>query len=111
MPKHKLPPWLQPKPKQRTVKIGVTWYAEDQWSLVKAAAADPERFEETYADWVAMAEESMTNMLTAGIVTDRVPIVASELLAWCLVHGKENNAAARAEYVSQSQFRAHERDA
>ena len=111
MAKHKLPPWLEPKPQSRAVKIGVTWYTEDQWRLVKAAATDADRFEETYADWVAMAEESTKDMLAAGIVTERVPINASELLAWCLALGKQNNAAARAQFVSQVQARSDERDA
>ena len=111
MAKHKLPPWLRPKSQDKTVKVGVTWYTEEQWRLVKAAARDPERFEETYAEWIAMAEESTKNMLASGIVTQRVLIVASELLAWCLAHGKENNAAARAEFVSQAKFGRDESDA
>jgi len=111
MAKHNLPPWLRPKPKQRMVKVGVTWYTEDQWHLVKAAATDAERFEATYADWTAMVEESTKNMLAAGIVTERVPVIASELLAWCLAHGKENNASARAEFISQVQAQRGERDA
>jgi hypothetical protein len=111
MAKHKLPPWLRPKPRPRSVNVGVTWYTEDQWHLVRAASTDAERFEETYADWIAMAEESTTNMLAVGIVAERVPVVAVELLAWCLAHGKENNAAARSEFVSQVLSRRHERDA
>ena len=111
MAKHKLPPWLQPKPQHRAVKVGVTWYTEDEWQLVRAAATDAERFEGTYAEWVAMAEESTKNMLAAGIVTERVPITASELLAWCIAHGKQNNASARAQFVSHVQSQRHERDA
>ena len=111
MAKHKLPPWLQPKPQHRAVKVGVTWYTEDEWHLVRTAATDAERFEETYAEWVAMAEESTKNMLAAGIVTERVPITASELLAWCIAHGKQNNASARAQFVSHVQSQRHERDA
>ena len=111
MATHKLPPWLKPKTPRRAVIVGVAWYTEDQWQLVKAAATDSERFEDTYADWVAMAEDSFKNMLTAGIVTKRVPVVASELFAWCLAHGKENNAAARAQFVSHVQASHDERDA
>jgi hypothetical protein len=111
MPKHKFPLSLRPRQEQRSLKIGVSWYSEDQWQLIKASATDAERFEETYADWVAMAEESMKNMLAAGIVAERVPVIASELLAWCLAHGKKNNASARAEFVSQLQSRRQERDA
>jgi hypothetical protein len=111
MAKHKLPPWLRPKAPQRAVQVGVTWYTEDQWHLVKAAATDPERFEDTYADWVAMAEEATKDMLGVGIVTERVPIMASDLLAWCLAHGKQNDASARAEFVSQLQSQRSERAA
>jgi hypothetical protein len=50
-------------------------------------------------------------MLASGIVTERVPVIASDLLAWCLAHGKENNAAARAQFVSERLSRRHERDA
>ncbi len=110
MAKHKLPPWLRPKT-QRQVVVGVTWYTEDEWHLVKGAADDPERFEQTYADWLAMAEESSKSMLAAGIVARPITIVASELLAWCLAHGKPNNATSRAEYVSHVQAERHERDA
>lgn len=85
------------------VQVGVTWYAEDQWQLVKASATDPERFEDTYADWVAMAEDSIRRMRAAGIAAERVPIIASELLAWCLAHGKVNDASARAKFVSEVQ--------
>ena len=38
MATHKLPPWLQPKPQHRAVKVGVTWYTDDEWGKVKAAA-------------------------------------------------------------------------
>ena len=101
MARHRHSPRLRRKMQQRTITVGVTWYSEDQWSLVRAAATDPERFEETYAEWVAMAEEAMQNLVAAGVVAERVHIVASDLLAWCLAHGKKNDAAARAEYVSQ----------
>jgi len=111
MAKHKLPPWLRPKLQRRAVKVGVTWYTEDQWRLIRAASTDAERFEETYAEWVAMLEETTKNMLAAGIVTERIPVIASELLAWCLAHGKENNAAARSQFVSEQLSRRHERDA
>ena len=101
MAKRKRPPWQRPKQQTRQVQIGVTWYTADQWRLVKAASADADRFEETYEDWVAMAEEATKNMLSTGIITERVYVIASELLAWCLAHGKANDAASRSEFVSQ----------
>ena len=72
MAKRNLPPRLRQKPQTHPMKIGVTWYTGEQWRLVKAASADADKFEETYEDWVAMAEEATKNMLATGIVTERV---------------------------------------
>jgi len=93
------------------MQIGVSWYTADEWRLVKATSTDADRFEETYEDWVAMAEEATKNMLGAGITTERVHVVASELLAWCLANGKSNDAASRSEYVSHVLSRRSESDA
>lgn len=77
------------------------WYSESEWALVKASATDPERFEATYDDWARMAEETLPNFLAAGIVAKKEYINANELLAWCLARGKQNDASARAEFVSE----------
>ena len=108
MSKHKLPPWLKPKTAPREIDVGVGWYTESDWALVKAAATDPERFESTYEVWVQMAEESLLNFLAAGIVARKEYINANELLAWCLAHGKKNNAGARAQFVSERGAKRHE---
>ena len=108
MPKHQLPPWLKPKTVPRQLEVGVGWYTETEWALVKAAATDPERFESTYEEWVQMAEESLLKFLAAGIVAKKAYINANELLAWCLAHGKKNNAGARAQFVSEKGSKLHE---
>jgi len=100
-PKNKLPPWLKPKAPARDVQVGVGWYTAEEWQKVKASAKDPERFEETFEECVAMAEESLTQFRANGINAEKSYVVASELLAWCLAKNKSNDAASRAEFVSQ----------
>ncbi|NRF72453.1 hypothetical protein HLB44_36440 [Aquincola sp. S2] len=107
MAKHKLPPWLRSKEKSQSVSVGVSWYTEEEWQKVKAAATDADLFEATYSEWVAMVEESIKNMLVAGIIAEKVPIRADELLAWCLAHGKNNEAASRAQFVSEMGAKGH----
>jgi hypothetical protein len=91
----------RPRKKKKLPVAGVTWYTEDNWSRVKAAAADAERFEATYADWNAMAVEALVELKTRGIDAVRIFIAADELLSWCLVHDKPNSAASRAEFVAE----------
>jgi hypothetical protein len=86
---------------QPAVQVSVGWYTEQEWAKVRAAALDPELFEATYAQWVEMAEQSLSQMRARGINGARLSVSADELLAWCLAHGKPNNSASRAEFVSQ----------
>lgn len=80
---------------------GVAWYSEDQWALVKASAADAERFENSYSEWVTMAEDALRNIQAAGLKPVRVLLTASELSAWCIARGKPNDAGARAQFASE----------
>lgn len=107
-PKNKLPPWLRPKSPPKTLQVGVGWYTETEWARVKAAAVDTERFEETYAEWVQMAEQALVELQATGIVAERSYIKANELLAWCLAHNKPNDGASRAEFVAEQERKSHE---
>jgi hypothetical protein len=92
---------LRAKEVQRNaVVVGFAWYTEKQWARVKASAVDPERFEATYPEWVEMAEDALIKFQRRIASPVKVYIVASELEAWCLVHGKPNDASARAAFVT-----------
>ena len=107
MSSHKPPPWLRQKSPPRQVDVGVGWYTKSEWALAKAAATDPERFESTYEEWVQMAEESLLKFLAAGIVANKAYINTNELLAWCVAHGRKNDATARAQFVSEKGAKRH----
>jgi len=81
--------------------VGVTWYTEESWVRVKASASDPERFEATYAEWTAMALKSLANFRKAGVNAVKFMVNPDELLPWCMLNNKPNNATSRAEFVSE----------
>lgn len=91
---------LRAKKRNRAVMVGVTWYNEESWAQVKAAAADPELFEETFAEWESMAVSALREFLRSGVQAIKCPINPEEYLAWCALNNKLNNAEARAEFVS-----------
>lgn len=99
--KNRLPPWLQPKGALSSVRVAVNWYTPEEWALMKASATDPDLFEPTFKEWEAMAEEALAEVRAQGLDVRKCMINANEFLAWCLAHGKENNAASRAEYSSR----------
>ncbi|MEP7298356.1 MAG: hypothetical protein ABI702_19400 [Burkholderiales bacterium] len=90
------------------MQVGVGWYTKSEWAKVKAAAVDTERFEETYAEWIQMAELALVELQATGVFAERSYIKATELLAWCLAHNKPNDGASRAEFVSEQERKNQE---
>ena len=99
-PRHKLPPWLRPRAAAPGLIVGLAWYTEEEWLKVRSAAADPDRFEETYNEWLQLADEALLKLRAENISARRSFIKAEDLLAWCIAHNKRNDAAARAEFVA-----------
>ena len=52
---------------------GVAWFDREQWQRLREVAADPERLEESYEAWVAMAERAIRRLEAAGMLIERVP--------------------------------------
>jgi hypothetical protein len=55
-----------------------------------------------------MAEQALIDLRKAGIVAERCLVKADELREWCLAKGVENDAGARARFVSE-QLRSRNR--
>ena len=98
----------QKKKERKAIITGVCWYTESQWARLKEIAADPERFESTFADWTAMAEAQLLPLQKAGIFPVKVLIDPDEFSAWCKERSRRNDASARAAYVSTRMRLAHE---
>lgn len=88
--------------KKTKLIAGIAWYTEFEWARVKATAIDPERFENSYAEWLEMAEEALGDIEDSGTATEKFLIHADKLHVWCMAQGVENEADSRARYVSEN---------
>jgi hypothetical protein len=95
--------WKERRPAKRKAALtfGATWYTEENWMRVKAEAADPEQFGDTFAEWAAAAGRSITEFRQTGVNVVKVHIDADELFAWCLAANKPNKAQSRAQFVKE----------
>ena len=101
MRKSTLPQRLRAKKRTQTMLAGMTWYTAETWAEVKASASDPERFEKSFPQWEAMAVSAIRELQRAGVRAVKFQIVPEEFFAWCKQHSKPNEAASRAEFVSE----------
>jgi alpha-beta hydrolase superfamily lysophospholipase len=91
---------LRAKKQSPRPALGLAWYDEANWAMVKATALDPHRFENSFAEWLAMATQTLDHLKRSGADATPVHIVAAELIAWCRACRRQNDAAARAAYVA-----------
>lgn len=99
---------LRAKKRNRAIMVGVTWYTKETWIQVKASAADPEGFEESFQEWEAMAIAALREFLRSGVRAVKFHIIPEEFVAWCALNIRVNNAEARAEFVSEKLQAAHD---
>jgi hypothetical protein len=99
---------LKAKTRSQTMIIGLTWYTEETWALVKATATDPECFEDSFEKWKAAAIAARREFQRSGVRALECLIVPEELSAWCARHGQKNDSTARAEFVSEKLTEAYQ---
>jgi hypothetical protein len=85
----------------REVSIGIAWYRPEQWSLLRALAADLEVLEHTHAEWLAGVTKTMEDLRKRGIIAKKVDVDVQELAAWCQSHERDLDGDARATYVTE----------
>lgn len=88
------------EPEVKTV-MGCAWYRAEQWDRLREVAVDRDNLEETHAEWVANAEETLRGMRKAGMLVDKVEVDVEELLAWCKARQLDVDGGARAKYAGE----------
>jgi hypothetical protein len=80
---------------------GVAWYRPGQWARLLEVSVDRDSLEETYEEWLSLAEKAMFDIKRTGISPRKVDIDIEELVLWCQAQKRPVNAAARAEFAQK----------
>jgi hypothetical protein len=86
-------------PSKGRLITGVVWYTPKEWARVKAIAADPENFEDSYEAWAVKVAEGMGNISRKFGEVRPMNVTAEELLDWCRAHGRKVDSQSRVEYM------------
>ena len=83
--------------------IGVGWYSEDEWTMLKLLADDREALNPTYEQWRVGAEQKFLELKkTSGLRAVKVPVDVEVLRQWCRDHGCRLDAQARARFLAEA---------
>jgi len=87
--------------KRKDIRIGIAWYREDQWQLLRSTASDSESIEDTYQEWMQIAGESIEKLKKHGLDPVKVDFDVHEFNGWCNTHKRNPNAESRSEYAAE----------
>jgi hypothetical protein len=82
------------------VVAGIAWFRPDQWQHLRSLAVDADELEETYEEWVAIAEKAIRDLARQGIFARKVDVDVNELQIWCSEQKRPLDSSARAQYAA-----------
>ena len=86
--------------KQKMV-VGFAWYRPAQWQRVRDTSSDADDLEDTYEEWLRLAEQKLTELKAGGLRVEKVDVDSEQLILWCNERGLEMNAQARSRYTAE----------
>lgn len=81
--------------------VAVVGYTAETWEQVKATAADPHCFDDSFKKWHEGAVAARREFLRSGVKAIECQLIPEEFAAWCAANEQENNSVARAEFVAE----------
>ena len=81
--------------------VAIVWYRAEQWQRVRDIAADSEEFEDSYGEWLQLAEEKAKELQRRGLRVEKIDLDSEKLILWCNERGLENDAKARSLYAAE----------
>src|SRR2546421_6551899 len=80
--------------------LAVASYTPDQWSILKDTAADREKLNDTYEEWLEGVTQRCEELQAGGCEIRRVDVDMSELAQWCRSRGVPLDGKSRAEFAA-----------
>jgi hypothetical protein len=79
---------------------GIAWYRRDQWARLRELAADADRLEEEFEDWLVGAQKTIVQLTATGLRVRRVDVDLDDPVRWCRHEGRPLDSAARAAFAA-----------
>jgi len=83
------------------IAAGVAWYRREQWPRLLEVAEDADELEDTYEEWLQIANRRFDEFNVPGVLLKKVDVDVEEVITWCIEHGRSVNASARSEFVAE----------
>jgi hypothetical protein len=87
--------------------VGIAWYREDDYLLLRTMFQDGDVLPARFADWLAKARTLEQRILNNGQAVEHVYIDPVSFPLWCESHGLAMNAMARTRFADDAVAQRH----
>ena len=91
--------------------LGIAWYSQDQWELLRKVVSDPGNLEDTYEEQLSNAEKALRNYAKPGTTIRRVHIDVEELVDWCSSKNLSVDGESRSRFAAEKVYKQIEKNA
>ena len=91
----------EPNESKQELVVGFAWYRPAQGQRVRDISSDADALEDTYEEWLRLAEQKLTELKAGGLRVEKVDVDSEQLILWCNERGLEMNAQARSRYAAE----------
>src|SRR6266496_921897 len=84
---------------QKEMVIGFAWYRPSQWQRLRDISSDAHELEDTYEEWLQIAEQQVTEMEPRVARVEKIDVDIECLVLWCNELGVDLDAEARSRYA------------
>jgi len=88
------------KGKSVKINLAVAWYKSEQWQQLREVSVDSDELEDTWEEWLTIAERNLKNIIVQGVFSQKVLLDVEELQAWCKERGFQVNGESRSYYAA-----------
>jgi len=97
----------EPNESKQELVVGFAWYRPAQWQRVRDISTDADDLEDTYEEWLRLAEAKFAELKAGGLRVEKVDVDSERLILWCNERGLEMNAQARSRYAAEALREIH----
>lgn len=87
---------------RQPVLVGAAWYRANQWQRLKEVSEDRANLEDTWEEWVQIAEKGLCDARAMGVQVVKVDVDLDELLQWCQSRQQPVNADSRSAFAAEN---------
>lgn len=88
-------------------RVGLPWYTPENYERMRKLYTDSYDMPQRYCDWLKRAERIYNDVVSQGVIADKVYIDPDVFVPWCVERGYSIDHSGRVAFCNEFAFIKH----